>query len=205
MGLVVAIFVASLISIGIASLGLVGPQKGEKGDKGDQGETGAIGAAGAMGPAGPQGPTGLTGATGATGATGPQGPPGITAVNASEVGYVGVTYSTPISDVTLTAPADGVIIVTLNVGYVDMYWNNSCVLQLGTSPGSFDLQQCVRGSRTPGPTDEQVYFDMNAQAAYEVTAGQKYTFFATATRYFNFDTSPMYVNEVNLIAAFSAT
>jgi len=86
-----------------------------------------------------------------------------------------------------------------------MYWNNSCILQLGTSPGSFDLQQCAQGSRTPGPTSEQRYFGMTAQAAYDVNAGNTYTFYAVATRYFDGDTSAMYVNEVNLIAAFSAT
>jgi hypothetical protein len=43
-GLVVAILAASLISVGVSSLVIVG-QKGEKGDKGDTGATGATGAA----------------------------------------------------------------------------------------------------------------------------------------------------------------
>ena len=49
-GLIVAMLVASLISVGIVSLGLLG--KGEKGDKGDTGATGATGATGPQGLAG---------------------------------------------------------------------------------------------------------------------------------------------------------
>jgi hypothetical protein len=216
-GLVAAILVASLISVGVSSIGIVG-QKGEKGDKGDPGATGTTGATGETGATGDTGPAGATGATGSTGATGPQGsqgpqgiqgPPGITTVNSSSILFVNATVNpTPITNVTITAPANGVVIVTLNVGYVQMYYNNSCGLYLGTSPTSpnwNNLDICYHGTTTTGPTNEWVFFDMTAQAAYPVTPGNKYTFYATALRYLGPDDSTMYLGSIRLIAAFSAT
>jgi hypothetical protein len=216
-GLVAAILVASLISVGASSLGIVG-QKGEKGDKGDTGATGAAGAigatgaAGATGPAGAKGDAGSTGATGATGSQGPQGiqgPSGITTVNSSSILFVNATLNpTPITNVTVTAPANGVVIVTLHVGYVQMYNNNSCGLYLGTSPTSPNwnsLDIAYHGTTITGPTNEWVLFDMTAQAAYTVTSGNKYTFYATAIRYLGPDDSTMYLGSIRLIAAFSAT
>ena len=213
-GLVAAILLASLISVGVSSLGIVG-QKGEKGDKGDTGATGAAGATGATGATGAAGATGAKGDTGSTGATGSQGPqgiqgpPGLTTVNSSSVLFVNATLNpTPITNVTITAPANGVVIVTLNVGYVQMYYNNSCGLYLGTSPTSpnwNDLDICYHGTTTTGPTNELVFFDMTAQAAYPVTSGNKYTFYATALRYLGPDDSKMYLGSIRLIAAFSAT
>jgi hypothetical protein len=210
-GLIAAILVASLISVGVSSLGIVG-QKGEKGDKGDTGATGETGATGATGATGPAGATGATGSTGATGPQGPQGiqgPPGVTTVNSSSVLFVDATINyTPITNVTITAPANGVVIVTLNVGYVQMYYNNSCGLYLGTSPTSpnwNNLDICYHGTTTTGPTNEWVFFDMTAQAAYPVTSGNKYTFYATALRYLGPDDSIMYLGSIRMIAAFSAT
>jgi hypothetical protein len=198
-GLIAAILMASVISVGVSSLVIVG-QKGEKGDKGDTGSTGATGPAGA---------TGATGATGPQGIQGIQGPPGTTTVNSSSILSLDATNNpTSITNVTITAPANGVVIVTLNVGYVDMYSNNSCTLYLGTSPTSpnwNNVDICTHGSRTPGSTNERVYFDMTAQAVYPVTSGNKYTFYATALRYYSNDDSPMYLNNIHLIAAFSAT
>ena len=209
LGLIIAILVSGLVSAGISMQisGTQGP-KGEKGDTGPQGpkgDTGATGATGATGPAGATGATGAMGATGAQGTQGAQGPPGITTVNSSSISNVNATYGTPIGNVSITAPANGTVIITLNVGYVDMYFNNSCVLYLGTSAGGNNLDICAQGSRTPGPTYEQVYFDMTAQAAYNVTAGNKYTFYASATRYFGDDYSLMSLSNIHLIAAFSAT
>ena len=60
------------------------------------------------------------------------------------------------------------------------------------------------GTTIPGPTSEWVMFDMTAQAAYNVTSGNKYTFYATALRYYE-DNSEMYLGSVRMIAAFSAT
>jgi hypothetical protein len=89
-GIIVAILVASTISIGATSqmsLGPVGPkgdagQQGATGPAGPQGAAGATGATGTTGPtgqagtAGPIGPQGSQGATGTTGATGPTGSTG---------------------------------------------------------------------------------------------------------------------------------
>jgi hypothetical protein len=103
-GLVAAILVASLISVGVSSLGLVG-QKGEKGDKGETGATGASGPAGATGATGPAGATGATGpagSTGATGATGAQGPRGF---GVPQQGNISIGYSAfmpPSSDDSIT-------------------------------------------------------------------------------------------------------
>jgi hypothetical protein len=205
--LFLTIVVAGIVSAGVSTI-LAGVSQGPKGDKGETGATGAAGPKGDTGAAGATGATGPAGATGATGATGPQGiqgPPGITIVNSTTINSISATYGTPIGNVSLVAPATGTVIVTPNVGYVDMYNNNSCVLYLGTSPGGNDLDICARGSRNAGSTTEQVYFDMNAQAAFNVTVGNKYFFYATANRYFGGDNSVMYLNNIHLIAAFSAT
>ncbi len=193
--------------------GTIGPN-GLKGDTGATGATGPAGSTGATGSTGLQGPKGDTGSTGATGLQGIQGPPGITVINSSKIDDAALDISSngsiaiPIGNVTITAPANGAVIVTLNVGYVDMYYNNSCALYLGTSPtspGWYDLDISIHGSQTSGPTDERVYFDMTAQAAYNVVAGNKYTFYATASRYYGYDDSIMFLSNIHLIAAFSAT
>jgi hypothetical protein len=78
-GLIIAILVASAISVGVSmqlALGPIGP-KGDKGDTGLQGATGATGDAGATGPTGAQGKTGSTGPAGVTGQTGAAGPQGL--------------------------------------------------------------------------------------------------------------------------------
>ena len=82
-GVVVAILVASAISLGgYTQLALIpAGLKGENGDTGPQGATGPVGPqgeTGATGTAGPTGPTGQTGAAGPTGPAGPQGPTGAT-------------------------------------------------------------------------------------------------------------------------------
>ena len=210
-GLIVAILAASAISTVVSMQLVTGPQgpQGEKGDTGAQGPTGATGATGATGPAGATGATGSAGAAGAQGSQGVQGPPGATTVNSSSILFVDATINpTPITNVTITAPANGVVIVTLNVGYVQMWYNNSCGLYLGTSPTSpnwNNLDIAYHGTNKTGPTDEYAYFDMTAQAAYPVTSGNKYTFYATAIRYLGPDNAPMYFGSIRLIAAFSAT
>jgi Collagen triple helix repeat (20 copies) len=211
--LILTVAFAGIVSAVVSTQLATGPP-GEKGDKGDMGATGVTGATGATGPAGATGAIGPTGPIGATGSQGIQGPPGIATVNSTIIEYIALDINSndsiaiPIGDVTITAPSNGVVIVTLNVGYIDMYYNNSCALYLGTSPTSPDwnnLDICLRGTRTPGPTDERVYFDMNAQVAYNVIAGNKYTFYATASRYYGYDDSIMLLNNIHLIAAFSAT
>jgi hypothetical protein len=46
---------------------------------------------------------------------------------------------------------------------------------------------------------------MTAQATYSVTAGNKYTFYVTANRYFAPDSGIMSLGNIHLIAAFLAT
>ena len=210
-GLVAAILVASLISAGISSLLTVG-QKGEKGDKGDTGSTGATGptgSTGATGVTGAMGPAGATGATGSQGPQGIQGPPGVTTVNSSSILFINATINpTPITNVTITAPANGVVIVTFHVGYVQMYNNNSCGIYLGTSatsPNWNNLDIAYHGTTMTGPSNEWVFFDMTAQASYPVVSGNKYTFYATAIRYLSPDDAVMYLGSIRMIAAFSAT
>jgi len=210
-GLVAAILVASLISAGISSLLTVG-QKGEKGDKGDTGSTGATGptgSTGATGVTGAMGPAGATGATGSQGPQGIQGPPGVTTVNSSSILFINATINpTPITNVTITAPANGVVIVTFHVGYVQMYNNNSCGIYLGTSatsPNWNNLDIAYHGTTMTGPSNEWVFFDMTAQASYPVVSGNKYTFYATAIRYLGPDDAVMYLGSIRMIAAFSAT
>ncbi len=211
--LILTVAVAGVVSAVVSTQLATGPQ-GEKGDKGDIGATGATGQTGATGATGQTGATGATGQTGATGSQGIQGPPGITAVNSTEIDSTALDINSndsiaiPIGDVTITAPSNGVVIITLNVGYVDMYYNNSCALYLGTSPtspGWNNLDISLRGTKTSGSTDERVFFDMTAQATYNVIAGNKYTFYATASRYYGFDNSIMSLSNIHLIAAFSAT
>ena len=74
-GIVIAILVSSIISIGVSTMLLSGSQ-GPEGPQGEQGPQGPQGETGATGPAGATGSTGATGATGATGETGPQGEQG---------------------------------------------------------------------------------------------------------------------------------
>lgn len=209
--LIITILVATAVSSVVSTQFAVGPQ-GLKGDKGDTGATGPTGPQGPKGDTGASGPAGSTGATGATGATGPQGiqgPPGTTIVNSSSILYIDATVNpTPITNVTITAPANGVVFLTLSIGYVQMYYNNSCGLYLGTSPTSpnwNNLDISYHGTTITGPTNEWVFFDMSGQAAYPVTSGNKYTFYATALRYVGSDDSPMYLGSIRLIATFLAT
>jgi len=87
--LVVAVLVASAVSIGASILLAAGPQ-GPKGDKGDTGEQGQIGETGATGSIGTTGATGPAGATGPQGAQGTQGPQGIPGIGFARKNYVSV-------------------------------------------------------------------------------------------------------------------
>ena len=95
-GLIIAILVASAISVGV-SMQLPLGIEGLKGDKGDIGPEGPQGAPGATGPAGAAGSAGSAGATGATGATGSVGPsglgvsPGSLVTPAYDSGWVNIT------------------------------------------------------------------------------------------------------------------
>ena len=138
-----------------------------------------------------------------------QGPAGTTTVNSSSILYIDATINpTPITNVTITAPANGVVIVTLDIGYVQMYYNNSAGLYLGTSPTSpnwNNLDICYQGTNSSGPTNQYAFFDMSAQATYNMMSGSKTTFYATAIRYLGPDNAPMYLGSIRLIATFLAT
>ena len=213
--LILIIVVAAAVSAGVTTL----LASGSQGPKGDKGDTGAIGPTGATGPKGDTGATGSTGATGATGSagsagtTGPQGLqglPGLTTVNSSSILYLDATVNpTPITNVTITAPANGVVIVTLHIGYVQMYYNNSAGIYLGTSstsPNWNNLDISYHGTNSTGPTNQWTFFDMTAQsAAYPVTSGSKTTFYATAIRYIGIDNEPMFLGSIRMDATFLAT
>jgi hypothetical protein len=77
-GVVISILVATVVSVGVSTMLITGPQ-GETGPAGATGATGPAGATGATGPTGPagaagsQGPAGAQGSPGEPGAQGPQG------------------------------------------------------------------------------------------------------------------------------------
>jgi hypothetical protein len=80
-GIVISILVASVVSVGVSTLLITGPEgpegpQGEQGVQGEQGAQGEAGPAGATGATGPQGATGAKGDTGDTGLQGPQGEQG---------------------------------------------------------------------------------------------------------------------------------
>jgi hypothetical protein len=209
--LLLTIVISGIVSAAVSTQLATGPE-GSKGDKGDTGATGAIGATGPKGDtgsAGANGAAGATGTTGATGAQGIQGPPGATTVNSSSILYLDATINpTPITNVTITAPANGVVIVTLNIGYVQMLYNNSAGLYLGTSatsPNWNNLAICYHGTNSTGLTNQWAFFDMSAQATFPVTSGSKTTFYATAVRYLGPDNAPMYLGSIRMIASFLAT
>ena len=89
---------------------------------------------------GTTGTMGAIGPSGAVGAMGPQGPPGSTVTNYTNIGTTGnLNYNgNSIGDISLTAPTNGIIHVTVT-GYVQMYFNNSCLLAIGSTPKGTDL------------------------------------------------------------------
>jgi len=82
-GLIIAILVSSIASVGISTQFMTGPQ-GPQGETGLQGIAGPEGSQGLVGETGPRGLTGPTGATGATGATGSTGATGVTGATGSQ-------------------------------------------------------------------------------------------------------------------------
>jgi len=79
-GIIVAILVASAVSVVVSSQLIEGSQGpiGLQGPKGDTGDTGPTGATGSAGASGSSGAAGAAGATGPTGPTGPAGKDGST-------------------------------------------------------------------------------------------------------------------------------
>ena len=129
-----------------------------------------------------KGETGETGATGATGATGPQGPPGPGAV----IRYNDTFAHSPISlssdyktvsNVTLTAPSNGYVILNVNAMAELKGDSTVAVLGLGTTSNSYpELCKTIAGSN--GGTDSTTYWPMSLQTVVHVTEGNTYSFFA---------------------------
>jgi hypothetical protein len=215
--ILVTVLVSTAVSAGISLVAIDSPtvqeQTGMQGPKGDTGPTGAPGPrgetwlTGAMGATGLQGATGAAGATGpigATGATGPQGPPGATVSNYTNIGSTSnLNFNgNNIGDVSLTAPANGVIQVTLT-GYVQMYFNNSCLLAIGSTPKGTELDLTCAGTTSPGATSQQTMYSLSTQAQIQATADITYTFYVTAYRWGFNDAASMTLNSVKLTAEFS--
>ena len=131
--------------------------------------------------------TNIKGATGATGATGPQGPPGATVIK--------YDYTSPISEpvalrtdprnfamVTLTAPANGYVLVTVTATAETFGDGTQVELGIGTSTNTFDIYRSYAGvsSSSGGGLLVYTYYPMTVQAVVPVTSGNGYAFFANA-------------------------
>ena len=164
--------------------------QGPKGDTGETGATGATGLAGATGATGatgiqgPKGDTGNTGATGATGAAGPTGPAGTGVVIRYNDTYahsaipLSTEYKT-VSNVTLTAPSNGYVILNVNAMAATEGDQTIASLGLGTTIDAYpNLLTTFAG--TNGAEDAITYWPMTLQTIVAVTEGTTYTFYANA-------------------------
>jgi len=150
--------------------------------------------------------TNIANIKGATGPAGPQGPPGVTVVNYTNIGSVSnLTYypGMTLGNVTITAPANGVVHLILT-GIVYMYNNNTVALGIGTAPLTTNLDYAYAGIWTGGSGTEQIRYSLTSQAIYNVVEGNKYTFHATAYRYKS-DSYTIHLENVKLTAVFYAT
>ena len=224
-GIVIAIVTASAVSAGVSML-IPGPQgpegpegpEGATGSQGPQGETGDTGPAGATGPAGPAGATGATGEKGDkgdTGDTGPQGaqgeqgiqgPPGVTVVDTMyDNGFSGINGSwLEIGNVTITAPANGSIHVTLT-GYAQLRNNVTVYLGIGTTPTDNPEIFTRTGVELGGSGTEDLRGSMAVQWVYNATAGNTYAFYAVTSQYPSSDTGPKTLYHCYMTAVFYAT
>jgi hypothetical protein len=161
-----------------------------QGDVGPKGDTGLTGATGATGPAGPTGAQGATGATGATGAQGIKGDTGTTGPAGTGVviryndtyAHSSISLSTEyktVSNVTLTAPSNGYVILNVNAMAATEGDQTIAALGLGTTIGAYpNLLNTFAG--TNGDADATTYWPMTLQTIVPVTEGNTYTFFANA-------------------------
>jgi hypothetical protein len=181
-GIVIAIVVASVISVG-ASMMLITGSEGPPGETGSQGPQGEQGETGATGATGPRGATGPAGEDGEDGATGPQGPAGVGVIEYNDTyaeDFFGILTTTPtnLANVTLTAPADGYVHLTLTALARTHGDSTAMVLGLGTTINSTDLYTTYAGV-LDGTGTQYTLWPMTAQAVVPVTEGNTYTFFAT--------------------------
>ena len=184
--------VLGAVSSGVLTKSVVGPQ-GDVGSKGDTGPTGAqglmgdIGPAGATGPTGatgPKGDTGNTGATGVTGATGPTGPAGTGVVIKYNDTYslssisLSTDYKT-VSNITLTAPSNGTLILNINAMVMTQGSATVAALGFGTTIDSYP-NLCKTFAGTNGGSETTTYYPMTLQTVIPVTEGTTYTYYANA-------------------------
>jgi hypothetical protein len=184
-GIVIAVLLASAISVGASTILITGPQgeTGPQGPKGDTGATGLTGPAGTAGTPGETGPTGLQGLQGLQGERGLQGPPGIGLIEYNDTyaqSSFGILTTTPtnLADVALTAPADGYVHLTLTALARTGGDSTAVILGLGTTITSTDLYYTYAGV-TEGTGTLYTLWPITAQAVVPVAEGNTYTFFAT--------------------------
>ncbi len=165
---------------GVGATGATGAQ----GAKGETGETGAMGPTGATGTTGLQGIKGDTGATGTTGPIGPTGPAGTGVVIRYNDTYAhgSISLSTDyktVSNVTLTAPSNGYVLLNVNAMAAINGDQTIAALGLGTTKDSYpELLDTFAG--TNGGADATTYWPMTLQTIVPVTEGTTYTFYANS-------------------------
>jgi len=177
-GIVIAIVAASAISVGVSTMLITRPQ----------------------------GPQGETGPQGLQGEQGPEGPPGTGAIAYNDT-YAqtsfGVLTTTPtnLANVTLTAPANGYVHLTLTALARTGGDSTAVILGLGTSINATDLYYTYAGV-TEGAGTLYTLWPMTAQAVVSVTEGNSYTFFATGYKSPSSAAQSVYLWYPSLIAAF---
>jgi hypothetical protein len=151
---------------------------------------GETGESGQQGPQGEQGIQGMQGEKGDTGATGEMGPPGTTVIEYATFDDVGdgVELSSTIQtlgQVTLTAPAEGIVIINLKA-YAKTYGDSTAaVLGIGTTAGAFPNLDLEVAGTSSGTSTVETFRAMSCQAAVPVTEGSSYTFYAIGYQSYN--------------------
>ena len=146
---------------------------------------------------------------GSQGKQGPEGPPGIGVIEYNDT-YAqtsfGVLTTTPTNlvNVTLTAPADGYVHLTLTALARTGGDSTAVVLGLGTTINSTDLYHTYAGV-TDGTGTLYTLWPMTAQAVVSVTEGNSYTFFATGYKNPSSAAQSVYLWYPSLIAVFYPT
>ena len=183
-GLVVAIIIASGISLGLASI------LGLKGEKGDAGPAGATGATGATGPQGPAGPTLIKFATNVFGTS------------------LTTTYA-KLVEISLTSPANGYVHVVATATVYCQGDKTMVVFGVGnsTTGGSYPDQLTITNAG-PNTLSSGTYFmawSVNSQGVFAVQKGVTYTFFASAADTYIGATTPPIIDHIYLVAEFFGT
>ena len=145
---------------------------------------------------------------GATGPAGLQGPPGLTTSNYTVIGNSANLTYVPVQslgNVSITAPANGRILIVVTGELYLQCNNNTATLGLSTSPTTFGLARSTAGVTGAGPVTASGYYSMTVQATYYVYTGNTTTFYANAWRETYNDQPVVQLENVYLTAWFSAT